>query len=241
MVGKIGIQLKALHDECVADLEGTFAKLSELGYKGVEFCCFFERSPQEILDLLKKYDLELIATHVPLEDMLDDFDDILQYQKQLNAERIVITYGDMHGSESLSLLIDNMNALHCRLRQHRIDLFYHNHEQEFKNFGLSVMALDLIMDRTELLLELDAFWAEQAGMDPVELMEKYSHRIPLVHLKDGDDHIPCAVGCGKSRCKEVYDYSVANNVDWIVVEVSSHDENPMESIKKSIKFIKENY
>ncbi len=241
MIDKIGIQLKALYNECEADLEGTFDKISKMGYKGVEFCCFFGRSPEEILEILKKYNLELISSHVPLEDMLDEYDSILKYQKELGAERIVITYGEMHGSESLSLLIDNLNSLHCRLRQHKIDLFYHNHEQEFKNFGMSGIALDTIMDKTELLLEIDSFWVESAGHDPIQIMKKYEDRIPLVHLKDGENHIPCAIGYGTSRCKEVYDCSLENKVDWVIVEISSKEENPLDSIEKSIRFIKENY
>ncbi|MFA5659627.1 MAG: sugar phosphate isomerase/epimerase [Oscillospiraceae bacterium] len=240
MNGNIAIQLHALQAECENDLEGTLKKLKGMGFNGVEFSSFFGKTPKEIAEALENSGLLLAASHVPIVELLDNFDEVVGYQLELGGERIVIYYGDIHGSESLSLLIDNLNGLSCRLRQHRIELFYHNHEQEFKNYGTNSIALDEIMDKTDLLLEFDAFWAEQAGADISEVMEKYADRISLVHLKDGISHKPCAIGDGEASCKAVYDFSVKNSVDWIIVEVSSHDENPMATVEKSIAYIKNN-
>ena len=194
MINNLAVQLNSLQKECEADLEGTLASLSKMGFKGVEFCDFFGKSAQEISALLSKYNLEIAGTHVRLEDMMDNFDEIVSYQKAVGGNKIVIMYGEIHGSESLSLLIDNLNAIHCRLRQHRIDLYYHNHEQEFKKYSKGEIALDEIMDRTDLLLEFDTFWAEQAGADVAEIFERYSDRITLVHLKDGENHTCSPIG-----------------------------------------------
>ena len=39
--------------------------------------------------------------------------------------------------------------------------------------------------RTNAQIQLDVFWAYNAGMDPLEIIEKYSRRIKTIHLKDG--------------------------------------------------------
>lgn len=241
MIENLAIQLHALQKECEADLEGTLKKLKKMGFSGVEFSGYFGRTPEEIVDLLELCGLELTACHVQIEWLLDDFDEVVDFHKRLGTDKLVIYFGDIHGSESLSLLIDNLNSLNCRLRQHRIELYYHNHEQEFKNYGTSSIALYEILDRTDLLLELDGFWAEQAGADIAEIMENYSDRVSLVHLKDGENHVPCAIGKGKANCKEFYDLAIEYDVEWIIVELAELSTGTMEAVEQSVEFIKNNF
>ena len=48
--------------------------------------------------------------------------------------------------------------------------------------------------RPELVkLELDVFWVSVAGHDPVALLNKYSGRVPLLHLKDKQKGAPTAL------------------------------------------------
>jgi len=241
MINNIGIQLNSLRNECEADLDGTFSKLSELGFKGVEFCDFFGKTSDEILSILAKNNLKLISSHISLEDMLDNFEEIVTFQKAIKANKIIIMHGNIHGAESLSLLIDNLNALQSRLRQHRIDLFYHNHEQEFKKYSNGEIAMVDIIEKTDVLVELDAFWAEQAGADVVGFLNVYPDRIQLLHLKDGDNHIPSPIGDGNANCKEVYDLAIKNDVEWVIVELSGKQQNSLEAIEKSINYIKNNF
>jgi len=241
MTNNLAFQLNSLKNECEQDFEGTLSRLNEMGFTAVEFGSFYGKSPEEILSLLNKYNLQLAGTHVPMDEMLDNFDEIVSFQKKINGTKIIIMFGDIHGSESLSLLIDNLNAIHCRLRQHRIDLYYHNNEQEFKKYSKGDIALAEIMDRTDILLELDTFWAEQAGADISELFETYSDRIKLVHLKDGENHAPLPIGLGTANCKLAFDLAIKNEVEWIIVELGGSFKNAFENYQKSIDYIKNNF
>ena len=71
MINNIGIQLNAFENECRVDLDATLFKLSQLGFKAVEFCDFFGKRPEEINALLLKHDLKLAGTHVKMHNMLD--------------------------------------------------------------------------------------------------------------------------------------------------------------------------
>ncbi len=241
MIDNLAAQLNSLRKECESDLEGTLKNLKGMGFRGVEFSGYFGRTPEEIREALNNSGLELAASHVPIEDLLDEFEDVIDYHRRLGGEKLVIYFGDIHGSESLSLLIDNLNGLNCRLNQYKIDLYYHNHSQEFKNYGTSSIALDEIMDRTDLLLEFDAFWAKQAGVDVIEVMNRFSDRIGLVHLRDGENDRPCVIGKSDMDCKSIFELSKKNNVEWLIIEVSNGEHDALKAMEESISFIKNNY
>ena len=58
----VGIQLYSVRDGMEKDFEGTLKKISELGYKGVEFAVFFGHTAEEVKALLDKYGLEIWDT-----------------------------------------------------------------------------------------------------------------------------------------------------------------------------------
>ena len=63
---------------------------------------------------------------------------------------------------------------------------YHNHSFEFVKFG-GRSGLDLLFaesDERYLQAELDTYWIQHGGADPVEWIERVTARMPVVHLKD---------------------------------------------------------
>ena len=240
MISNLAIQLNAFKKQCETDLDGTLEKLRQLGFKGIEPCEYFGRTPEEFNELMKKYGLTIVASHIKMEHMLDYYDDVVEFHRGIGCNRIVITFGEITGLESLSMLVNNLNSLQRRLAAFNIELLYHNHEQEFKKYSTGNTALTEIMTSTKVDLELDAFWAEQAGADVIELLEQYKDRIPLIHIKDGINHIPTAIGAGTASVKRVYDYAVENKMEWIIVELSSKMDNPMKEIEDSVAYIREN-
>lgn len=241
MLNNIAIQLKALEKECLADFEGTLRELKNLGFNGIEFCGFYGKTADEVKEIVNKLDLTIVSSHININDILDNYDEILDYHKRLGCKRIVITYGDIHGLESLSMLINDLNSLHIRLQKQGIELLYHNHEREFKKYATGEIALTSIMNNTKLNLELDSFWAEQGGADIMQVLEQYKSRIPLIHIKDGINHLPTAIGEGTATIKPVYDYCIENKLEWIIIEVSSSMKEPMAAIRKSVDYINNNF
>lgn len=70
--------------------------------------------------------------------------------------------------------------------ENALSLCYHNHAFEFEprdgTTGLEIMLSET--DPALVSLELDIFWASVAGHNPVDLLQKYSGRVRLIHLKD---------------------------------------------------------
>ena len=51
---KVGIQLYSLRDALKKDFEGTLKNVADIGYEYVEFAGFYERSADEIKEILNK-------------------------------------------------------------------------------------------------------------------------------------------------------------------------------------------
>ncbi len=70
------------------------------------------------------------------------------------------------------------------LKEHGIDLYYHNHQFEFVRRNGQYL-LDIIKDNTKYMgFELDTHWIQVGGENPVDFIKKYAGRIRLLHLKD---------------------------------------------------------
>ena len=94
----------------------------------------------------------------------------------------------------------------------------------------------------QLAAELDLCWVKVGGADPVEYLNKYSGRCPVVHVKDfvrEDEVTLVAVGDGELEVEAVIRQAAKSHAGWLVVEQDDHKYgNPMENMKKSIDCIR---
>jgi sugar phosphate isomerase/epimerase len=72
------------------------------------------------------------------------------------------------------------------LKENGLNFCYHPHGYEFGTWENGDL-FDYLLTKTNpayVNFEMDVFWIKQPGKDPVALLEKYSGRFPLMHLKD---------------------------------------------------------
>jgi len=189
MTPPIALQLYTLREEMAQDFEGVLRQVAELGYVGVELAGTGGRSAAEVRALLDKYGLKASSAHVPLEVLESDLNKAIEEAKTIGYSIIAVPFlmpnrrGDRDGYLKLAALLDSIGA---ELKKHGLQLAYHNHDFEFVQFD-GEYALDLIYANTDpenLKVELDVYWVQYAGVDPVAYVRKYADRAPLIHLKD---------------------------------------------------------
>ena len=90
--------------------------------------------------------------------------------------------------------------------------------------------LDLIIDSTDAALvdiQLDVYWAQYGGIDPIPLMRRLAGRVPTIHVKDAEwpytgiapeGGIAVDYPAVLATAKEV-------GVEWAIVEQDKPDEN----------------
>ena len=197
--GLIGIQMSTIKqkiDELGA--YGTLKACAELGYHCVEISQI-PMTPENVAGRKKACDefgikvaactasLEPMMPGMPGEFLTTDFDKIVADCKALNCDMLRIGMLPMTCMGNREKALDfakRADAMAEKLKEHGIDLYYHNHHVEFVKYDGQYL-LDIIRDNTRTLgFELDIHWIHRGGENPVAFIRKYDGRIRLLHLKD---------------------------------------------------------
>lgn len=244
---RLGLQLYTLRDLLEEDFKGTLAKVAELGYQGVEFHHFYGHSAEEVKAMLDEYGLEVLGTHVQYTSLLEDLDSVIAYHKGIGNKNIVVPYLSEEQRSSWPQIFTNLQEIGSRLKQEGLVLLYHNHDFELTEKIGGRTALDALYDSVPadvLLAELDTCWIHFAGYSPIEYIQAYEGRLPIVHWKDvkrKEDGSPLTVelGQGEVDVAAVGDAAEQAGVEWIVVEQDICTNPPLESIEASLNWIKQ--
>ena len=197
--GLIGIQMSTIKqkiDELGA--YGTLKACAELGYHCVEISQI-PMTPGNVAGMKKACDefgikvaactasLEPMMPGMPGEFLTTDFDKIVADCKALHCVMLRIGMLPMTCMGNREKALDfakRADAMAEKLKEHGIDLYYHNHHVEFVKYDGQYL-LDIIRDNTRTLgFELDIHWIHRGGENPVAFIRKYDGRIRLLHLKD---------------------------------------------------------
>ena len=135
-----------------------------------------------------------------------------------------------------------------------LQLCYHNHGFEFEPLADGRRPLDVLMGavKPELVkLELDVFWVSLTGADPVALIQQYSGRIPLLHLKDKAKGAPpetqeskvapttfTPVGAGAVDFPAVLKAAAAAGVEHYFVEQDHTQGDPIAALRQSYQYLR---
>jgi sugar phosphate isomerase/epimerase len=179
------LQLYSVRDAMEQDARAALHSVAALGFQRVEFAGFFGIAPELLRDWLAESALNVFGSHLSCDTIEDDFDAIVQYHHAIGCERITINRNQLFSLEAIDAFVKQVNRLRPRLLDEGIRLGFHNHHQEFVKNTDGSIAYPHILEKTELDLQLDVFWACVAGNDPVAQMTSCGKRLQSIHLKDG--------------------------------------------------------
>jgi sugar phosphate isomerase/epimerase len=238
MAKPISVQLYSVRDALTQDLEGVIRKIASYGYQGVE--PFGGVPAQQVADLCKSLGLQIPSTHwgLPLGDQRDD---VLQAMKILGCQYIVCPYispDEFKTVESTIAVCQRLNEANKIARDNGLTLLYHNHWFEFEPLGSTypykVMAEHL--DPT-VGFEIDTYWAQVGGCDPVAVIEELGTRVPLLHIKDGpaDGRESPMVAVGEGVMDVAGIAAAGESAEWLVVELDRCATDMLEAVEKSYR------
>ena len=188
MTDIVGLQLYTVRDETAKDFKATIRRVAEIGYAGVEFAGYGELSSKEMHTLLSENGLQALGSHVGLPALTSNFNQEADYCLEIECPFLVVPWLEpgLRNGAGFSKLAETLNGLGQKSKERGLTLVYHNHDFEFQKNGSSTL-LDTLLQSTDaelVKLELDTYWAAYAGVDPVEIIQKYSGRVATLHLKD---------------------------------------------------------
>ncbi|WP_100372602.1 sugar phosphate isomerase/epimerase family protein [Bacillus sp. FJAT-45037] len=244
---KVAVQLYTLRDECEKDFVGTLEKIAALGYDGVEFAGHWGGfKANELRELLDSIGLEASGSHVSVEMLRDNLEEILQYQQVIGSKHVICPYLEeerRRNLEDYSKLVPFFNKVGERCKQLNIAFSYHNHDFELEVFD-TVKPLNHLLDETNAAYvnaEFDIYWLTKANELPSEWIKRYHGRTPLLHLKDmtvDDEKEFAELGTGGVDIKAAIEAGAESGVEWLIVEQDQCKGSPFDSIELSINYLK---
>ncbi len=200
-IKKVGVQLYTVRTDLEKDWDGTLAKVASLGYKEVEFAGYFNHTPKQVRESLKKHGLVSPAAHLdyPTTSTPDKWARALDDAATIGQKFLVNPWIDesiRNQPDAWKRAADAYNAAGAASKKHGIQFCYHNHNFEFyprsDAGGKTPMEILLATCDPKLVkIELDLCWISAAGQDPLDYFRKYPGRFPLVHVK-GLRKVPAA-------------------------------------------------
>ena len=256
---KIGLQLYSLHEELAADLPGTLAQVAGLGFQNVEIYGLLGRTPQQFKAELDRAGLKAVGYHVQLAQLQNDVPGIIEQAKILGIGHVGVAWikpasaGPNEGitAHDVDVAADAFKKACPALKAAGLHVFYHLHGFEFRKDETGRTLLDRFLAETDpscLELQVDVFWVQQAGIDPVALLRRYPERIKLLHVKDirkgaviGEmaGHAPkedfVAMGEGAVDWPHLLAAAQQGGVEWYILEDESADV--IAQLKRSLRYL----
>lgn len=233
--GTLDQQLKIVHDAGVHAVE-------TVGTQNV--------SAAELKQLLDRYSIRAISSHVPLADLRNDLDGVVAFNRAIGNTTLVVPYLDQKDrptdAAGWTALGQELGRISKRVRDKGMHLAYHNHDFELADFN-GRTGLELLFDAAGpgLQTELDLAWVARAGLDPAVMLGKFHGRLFAVHAKDNaakgqaeDEGGFAAVGQGVLDWNAILPAAAAANVQWYIVE---HDQprDPAKVIQAGADYLRD--
>lgn len=188
----------------------TLQKLKAAGYDGIELCSFMIHPTPFAVKLLTKAagmpvgnggkldwprlvreaGMKVPAIHQYLDAIEKDPGAAVAECRAFDTDTVVITgmYRlDYTDGEKILDLAHRLNQAGSILKQSGIRLLYHNHNAEFLQVEPGVSAYHVLLRETDheaVNFEFDSYWCADAGVDPLQEMQRLGSRMKLWHIND---------------------------------------------------------
>jgi sugar phosphate isomerase/epimerase len=194
----IGLQLYTVRANIEKDLVLTLKEVNKIGYKYIELANyangkFYGLSPEEFKKIVDDIGLEILSSHTQVEGKgitLDNAKLMAESHAKVGAKYCVQPWinAEDRTIDKFHKMVADWNKVGEIMKENGIKFGYHNHNFEFKNMDGVVPYFDIYMkemDKDLITMEIDLFWATKAGIDIVDMFNKYPGRFELFHMKDG--------------------------------------------------------
>ncbi|MGE8207989.1 MAG: sugar phosphate isomerase/epimerase family protein [Stenotrophomonas rhizophila] len=233
--GSLDQQLKIVHDAGVGAVE-------TVGTQGV--------SAPELKQLLDRYAIKAISSHVPLAELRKDLPGVVAFNRSIGNTTLVVPYLDAKDrptdAAGWTALGQELGRISKQVRAEGMRLAYHNHDFELVDFnGRTGLELLFAAAGPDLQTELDLAWVARAGYDPAVMLGKFRGRLFAVHAKDNapkgqaeDEGGFAAIGQGVLDWNAILPAAAGAGVQWYIIE---HDQprDPATVIKTGADYLRD--
>jgi sugar phosphate isomerase/epimerase len=238
----IGLQLYSVREDCKRDPPGTIAAVAKMGYMGVEFAGYYDRSAKQLRKMLDDNGLVCCGTHTGLDTLLgDNLARTIEFNRTLGNKYLIVPGLPEKYRASRQAWLDTaklFNELAEKVKPHGMLVGYHNHSIEF-----TAMDGELPWDtfygntRKDVIMQIDVGNAIHGGADPLPYLYKYPGRAITVHVKEfSKTNKKALIGEGDVNWKAFFALCRAvGETEWYIVEQESYAYPPLECVGRCLR------
>lgn len=179
-----GVQLYTVRNQ-VANLPSVLELIHSIGYASIEtFPSVYNRPAKQLRALIEGIGLKAPSGHFDYATLEEKVD----YAAELGLKYMICPmipqslWGSLDG---FRIAARHMNRIAAKAEAAGLKFGYHPHNYEYRQLD-GGRGFDVLMRELDpsVRLELDIYWAVEAGQNPLELLRQNSKRIELIHIKD---------------------------------------------------------
>lgn len=185
---EVGLQLYSLRNELKKNVPETLALINKWGITKVEGKGSYGLPMNEFKDLLEQNNLKMVGIVAGFKDLQHNLDNVIKEAKSFGAEYImcgsVPRENNKWGLKETKHAVEVFNKTGKMLKEHGLYFVYHTHGYEFRRWNNATLFDFMAQNAINFTFELDVFWTQFGGADPLALLKKYPTKFTLLHLKD---------------------------------------------------------
>ncbi len=232
--------------QTLAGFVESMQKVQAIGYTAVQISAISpDISDEDVKRVADDTGLTICNTHVrPADALWNDMDAVIKQHQLWACQHVAI--GGMpaeyreSGEDGYKRFAVDGSKIGEQLAEAGLTFSYHNHNFEYVRFGKR-NGMEIIFDESDpnyLQAELDTYWVQYGGADPIAWINKMKNRLPVIHLKDmaveGHEPIMAEVGEGNLNWPAILQACKDSNVEWYAIEQDrTYGRDPFESLKIS--------
>ncbi|MDL2281540.1 sugar phosphate isomerase/epimerase [Parabacteroides sp. OttesenSCG-928-G06] len=248
----IGLQLYSLREMVKDDgIQAVLEAVAKMGYKNLETADggkFYGMTAVELKKRMDDLGLKCTSAHIggpayskeKEAEIMTWWDKAIEGHNELGVKYMVCP--SMHVDANTTLddikrMCDYFNTIGYKTAAAGIAFGYHNHAFEFRKIEDQLIYDYMLknVSKNHVFFQLDVYWCQEGGYDPVEYLKKYADQIRTIHIKDEKE-----IGAsGKMNFQPIFEQMKANNIkDWYVEVEKYTNNNAVESVQQSIDYLK---
>ncbi|MCA2372894.1 sugar phosphate isomerase/epimerase [Agrobacterium genomosp. 3 str. CIP 111-78] len=211
-------------------LEEQLAILNRAGVSAVETVDMQKVSAGELNALLEKHKIKVISSHVPIDKLRGNLDEVITEQKAVGNPVVTVPFlkpedrpKDAAGWTAFG---KELGGYADKLSAAGLSMAYHNHDFEMVKFD-GKTALELLLDAAgpKLQSELDVAWVARSGNDPAQFLGILKGKVFAIHAKDNapagtaeNERGFATLGTGVLDWKAILPAAKQAGVKWFILE-----------------------
>jgi sugar phosphate isomerase/epimerase len=249
-ISQVAAQLYTVRDHCKTpdDIAATLQRVAGIGYQAVQASALGPIPEADLKQLCHDNGLTLCATHESLTAILDTPQATIERLQKLGCLHTAIGFPsgiDLGSREGVLDFARRFEAAAEQFVAAGLSVSHHNHQHEFRKIGGQTVMQILLENTVHVGFELDTYWVQFGGANPVTYCEMMASRMPLLHLKDygiGADSQPhfAEIGQGNLEFEPIIAAAEAGGCGWFIVEQDTTPGDPFDSLQISFDYVKNN-